>query len=315
MKFQFHKLSKDDLGFENRTDRGRKRTVNHDGSLNVVRKNHFREEFHIYQWAITCKWSTYWLVVLLIYILANLFFASLYYLTGADQIVGTEGSGVHPFWQCYFFSLQTFTTVGYGGLHPRGLLTNTIAGLEAFLGLMTFALATGALYGRFSRPVSSIKYSPNILIAPFKEGKALMLMLCNNKKGNLANVEAKLNFSWIDEDPDGKPIRRYTVLDLDIPKISMLALSWTLVHPIDENSILSQFSESDFTERDVEVFVMISAYDDTFAQTVNSRNSYLGSEFVFNARFLRPFFTDENGNTVLDVVHLGAYEKLGPSVL
>jgi inward rectifier potassium channel len=90
----------------------------------------------------------------------------------------------------------------------------------------------------------------------------------------------------------------------------MLALSWTIVHSITENSILFDFTPQDFTDKDVEIYVLISAYDDTFGQTVHSRSSYMGSEIVNNARFKRPFYTDDNGNTVLDVLSLGEYDLL-----
>lgn len=299
-----------DLGFDNRTDSGRKRTINPDGSFNIIRKNRFLDDFHLYRWAITCKWSTYWLVVLIIYISANFIFASLYFLIGPEYIVGINGDAASQFWQCYFFSLQTFTTVGYGGLHPTGLVTNSLAGFEAFLGLMTFALATVALYGRFSKPEARIKYSSNVLISPFKNGKALMLMVCNNKKGNLVEVTSKITFSWLENGPDGKPVRHFGNLKLDIEKVAMLSLTWTIVHPIDEDSILYNFSEKDYLEKDVEIFVFISSYDDTFAQTVHSRYAYIGKEVVHNAKFRRAFYVDDQGNTVLDVSKVGEYDLL-----
>ncbi len=310
MSSSSRQMAKNDLGFDSRTERNRKRSINADGSFNIKRKNNFWSEFHIYQWVITCKWSTYWYTVLSIYVGANFFFASLYYLIGAENIVGVEGEGIVAYWQCFFFSLQSFTTVGYGGLHPKGMLCNVLAGYEAFLGLMTFALATGSLYGRFSRPEARIKYSPNALISPYKDGKALMFMLCNNKKGTLVEASAKVNFSWVEKDENGNDTRRFDVLDLEIDKISMLALSWTLVHPITEDSVLYGFTPEDYIEKDVEIYILMSAYDDTFGQTVHSRSSYIGSEIICNAKFRRPFYTDSNGNTVMDVLSLGAYDVL-----
>lgn len=312
MTEQASEAPKNNLGFDNRAQFNRKRTINPDGSFNIIRKNKFWHEFHLYRWAITCKWSTYWLVVLAVYITCNFFFASFYYLIGPENIVGIEGDKSSQFWQCYFFSLQTFTTVGYGGLHPRGLLTNTLAGFEAFLGLMTFALATGALYGRFSRPEARIKYSANALISPFQGGKALMFMLCNDTKGNLVEISAQVNFSWVEEDEKGQFVRQFDVLELEYAHVSMLALNWTVVHPIVEGSPMYGYTERDFIEKDVEVFILISAYHDTFAQTVHSRNSYRGAEIVHNARFRRPFYVTGEGDTVLDVNRLGEYDILVP---
>lgn len=299
-----------DIGFDSRVESNRKRTINPDGSFNIRRKNRFWDDFHVYQWAITCKWSTYWLTVLTIYVISNFFFATLYYVIGADSIQGATQGSTSAFWQCYFFSLQTFTTVGYGGLHPTGLLTNTLAGLEAFLGLMTFALATGALYGRFSKPEARLKYSDNMLISPFRDGKALMLMVANNKKGNLVEVNAKLNFSWLDTDANGKPVRNFANLNLYLEKIAMLSLTWTIVHPIDESSPMYGFTPEDFVKKDVEIFVFISCYDDTFSQTVQSRYAYIGKEVIHDAKFKRAFHVDEEGYTVLDVKSVGQYELL-----
>lgn len=298
------------IGFDNKTDKNSRRTINPDGTFNIKRRNRFLDEFHVYQWAITCKWSTYWLTVLAIYILSNFLFASLYYLIGPEYIRGMDQSSATAFWQCYFFSLQTFTTVGYGGLHPTGLLTNTLAGFEAFLGLMTFALATGALYGRFSKPEAKLKYSENILISPFREGKALMLMICNKMKGNLVEVNAKVNLSWLDKDEKGQTIRNFASLPLYLDKIAMLSLTWTIVHPIDESSPLYNFTIEDFVEKDVEIFVFVSCYDDTFSQTVQSRYAYIGKEVVDNAKFKRAFYVDEDGFTVLDVTMVGQFDKL-----
>ncbi len=307
MSQETNTTTKDNIGFDSKASGNRLRTINPDGTYNIRRKNNFFQEFHIYQWAITCKWRTYWAVVLAIYVSVNFIFATLYFLIGPDYIVGGEGDEYSRFWQCYFFSLQTFTTVGYGGLHPKGLMTNTLAGFEAFLGLMTFALATGALYGRFSKPEARIKYSANALISPFKDGKALMLMLCNNKKGNLLEVSAKMTLSWLD-DVDGKSVRKFSSLPLDIDKISFLSLTWTLVHVLDEDSPLSWFTAEDYLKRDVEIFVFLSCYDDTFAQTVHSRYAYTGAEVVHNAKFKRAFYTDDNGFTVLNVEQVGTYD-------
>jgi inward rectifier potassium channel len=198
--------------------------------------------------------------------------------------------------------------VGYGGLHPRGILTNSLAGFEAFLGLMTFALATGTLYGRFSKPEARIRYSANALIAPFNGGKAFMFMMCNNMNSNLAEVTAKVNFSWVEKDDKNNDIRRFEVLKLEYEKVSMLALNWTIVHAIDETSPLYNMTEKEYSDKDVEFFVFITAYDDTFAQTVHSRNSYISREIVHHAKFRRPFFVNSEGFTVLDVKNLGEYD-------
>lgn len=300
----------DNLGFDNRTEHNRKRTVNQDGSFNIIRKNDFLKEFHLYRWSITCPWSHYWLAVLSVYVIINFSFAWIYYMLGPENIIGINPTREHPFWQCFFFSLQTYTTVGYGGLHPVGIMANSMAGFEAFLGLMTFALATGTLYGRFSKPTARIKYSPNAIIAPYRDHNALMFMICNDSKGDLVEVTAQVNFSWVEEQADGSMRRKFERLKLEFDKVNMLALTWTIVHPIDESSKLYSFSASDFAAKDVEIFILITVFDDSFSQTVHSRSSYMGKEIVYGAKFRLPFYVNDDGETVLDVHKVGDYDKV-----
>ncbi len=303
-----NKQPTDNLGFDNKIDKNRKRTINKDGSFNIVRKNDFFREFSLYRWGITCKWSQYWLAVLGVYITINFLFAWIYMMIGYENIIGIRSEAESPYWQCFFFSLQTFTTVGYGGLHPQGVLTNATAGFEAFLGLMTFAIATGTLYGRYSRPIARLRYSPNAIIAPFKDMNALMFVIANDNKGNLVEVTAKLNISWKEKDTNGNDIRKFERLPLEYEKINMLALTWTIVHPIDEESFLRTFSAKDYVEKDVELFLFITSYDDTFAQTVHSRSSYIGHEIVYGAKFIRPFYVNDDGETILELSKVGNYE-------
>lgn len=300
----------DNLGFDNRTDSHRKRTINQDGSFNIIRKNDFFREFSLYRWGITCKWSYYWLAVLSVYIVINFLFASIYLMIGPEKIVGIQPEGEHPYWQCFFFSLQTFTTVGYGGLHPQGILTNTVAGFEAFLGLMTFAIATGTLYGRYSRPIAKIRYSPKAIIAPFQDKTGLMFVIANDSKGDLVEVSAQLNLSWKEKDENGNDVRKFQRLKLEYEKVNMLVLTWTIVHPIDENSKLYGMTEKDFVDHDMELFILITSYDDTFAQTVHSRSSYTGKEIVYGARFRRAFYVNDNGETILELNKVGDFDKV-----
>src|SRR5437763_408010 len=162
----------EDLGLDRSGQVGRQRTINADGSYNMERiTGRLFGNINPYHWVITTSWGHYWLVVFGFYSIMNVLFATAYYFIGVDQLTGMQGNDPFTQWlYCFFFSAQSFTTVGYGGIHPVGELANIIATFEAFIGLMTFALATGTLYGRFSKPVSRIKYSNNILIAPYKDG-------------------------------------------------------------------------------------------------------------------------------------------------
>ena len=300
----------EDIGLDRSGQTGRQRTVNPDGSYNMERiTGRVFGNFNPFYWVITTSWAHYWLVVFGFYGIMNVLFASTYYFIGIDQLSGMQGNDAFTQWlYCFFFSAQSFTTVGYGGIHPVGKLANLVATLEAFIGLMTFALATGTLYGRFSKAVPRIKYSKNILIAPYKDITAMQFMVANEMDTALMEVNAKVNLSWMDEDDKGNPIRRFQQCKLEFDKIAMFPTSWVINHPIDEESALFERSLDEIKKMDVEVFVVINGFDDTTSQTIYSRYSFIADEFIYGAKFRRPFSINSEGKLVMDLTKVGDYD-------
>ena len=302
----------EDIGLDHTGQKGRQRTINPDGSYNMVRKTgRLLGNFKLFHWLITTSWKHYWLVIAGFYLVDNLFFGGIYYLLGAESLSGVRGNTeFDKFLSCFFFSCQTFTTVGYGGIHPVGNIASSLAALEAFLGLMMFALATGTLYGRFSKAASKIKFSDNIIIAPFKNGTAMQFMVANEMTTTLMEVEARVNISWTEHDGSAKPIRRFQQVQLEIDKIAMFPTSWTINHPIDEESILFGRTLDEIKTMDVEVFVLLKGYDDVFSQTVYSRRSFTAEQFIYGAKFRRPFEINSDGKMVMDLTKVGEYDKV-----
>lgn len=258
------------------------------------------------------------LLLLLIYILINLAFAGVYYLIGIEHLSGVNtGSDFKNFTEVFFFSAQTFTTVGYGRISPVGFMASAVSTFEAFLGLLSFAIATGLFYGRFSRPRAYLQFSNNALISPYKEGIALMLRMSPYKNNSLSEAETKLTLAMQIEDilPDGKPggkiINKFYNLDIEISKINTLSLSWTIVHPINEKSPLSGFSETDIKNTRMEIFVFVKAFDEVFSNTVVSRWSYISSEIIWGARYKIMYHPNtDNSKTILDLRKLNEFEKV-----
>jgi len=210
----------------------------------------------------------------------------------------------------FFFSTQTFTTVGYGRISPLGFLTSFVATFEAFIGLLSFALATGLFYGRFSRPRAFLKFSENALIAPYKDGMALMFRMAPYKNNNLSEVETKVTLAMQVEE-DGKRVNRFYTLDLEFSNINALALSWTIVHPIDEKSPLYNFSYQNMVEANVEVLPYVRAFDQVFANTVMTRYSYMASEIVWGAKFKIMYHPNhDKTKTILEISQLNDFEKV-----
>lgn len=250
-------------------------------------------------------------IIFLFYTTMNLLFALLYFAIGVEHMSGiTVTTPVGKFWEAFFFSAQSFTTVGYGRLAPTGFLMSFMASFEALTGLLSFALVTGLMYGRFSRPQAFIRFSENALIAPFKDTVALMLRLAPFKNNRLTDAEVKVTLALI-EIIDGQPVNRFYPVKLELDKINALSLSWTVVHPIDENSPLYGLSQEDLITGRGEILVFVKAFDDSFSNTVVSRSSFLAQEIVFGAKFVPMFHKDDTngGRTVMEMNKLNTYEK------
>ncbi|ALL05116.1 ion transporter [Pedobacter sp. PACM 27299] len=297
----------DDLGFGNQPVTANQRLMNADGSSNIKRTGLplFRTA-DTYNWLISMSWKKFLLIILIVYLLVNTFFALIYVWIGIEHLQGA--SGINPrdhFFDAFFFSAQTISTVGYGHISPDGFITSCVAAFESMLGLLAFALATGLLYGRFSRPNAKIIYSDKMVIAPYKEGKGLMFRLANLRNNQLIEIEVQVVLSY-NETVNGKVSRRFYPLELERAKIGLLTLSWTVVHPIDEHSPIFQKTAQDLANAEVEILVLLKAFDDTFSQTVHTRTSYRDEDILHDAKFSNIFSKDGNGRTTIDLSKIGA---------
>ena len=302
--------NKEEIGLDHGAQSGRQRTINRDGTYNIRRITGDTINFELYHWLINTSWKHYWIVVFLFYGSVNFIFAVAYYLIGNIHISTIQSSpdAISDFMQCFFFSNQTFTTVGYGGMYPTGLLSSWVASIEAFIGLMTFALATGTLYGRFSRATSKVVFSRNAIITPTtNQHIAFQFMAANKRTSNLMEMEATVNFSWVNTE-NGEKFRQFKLLNLELAKIAMFPTSWTVNHIIDEESPLYGMTYEDIKEKEVEVFVTLRGFDETYSQLVYSRMSYTASDVVYGAKFQRPFYVGEDGRLVMDIPKVGSYD-------
>ena len=246
--------------------------------------------------------------ILLFFFLINFIFASIYISIGIDHLGGMVVSSEADKWgEAFFFSAQTFTTVGYGRINPIGFAASLTASLEALIGLMSFALATGLLYGRFARPRAFIKYSKNALVAPYKDGIALMYRMVPYTKNYLVNVDVKITLALRMEE-DGQLKNKFFDLPLEISKANTLTANWTLVHVINENSPLYLLSKEDIAAAQAEMLVFVQGFDESFSNTVISRASYSYDEFIYGAKFLPMFHPNENNtSTILHIEKLDDY--------
>lgn len=246
----------------------------------------------------------------LLYFISNGIFALFYFLNGVEHLSG--GIADHPldaFFKCFYFSVQTFTTVGYGAIAPEGFGSNAIASVEALAGSMYFALVTGVLYGRFSRPKSKLIFSEKAIIAPYGDQHALMFRIANRRSNVLMKMKAEVIF-MIKDDIGDKSKRSYYNLTLELNQVQFLPLSWTIVHPINEDSPLYGLNHHQLLEQRAEVMILIFGFDDTFNQDVHARFSYTADEFEFDAKFKPAFELRNNGEAYMNINKIHDYDKL-----
>jgi inward rectifier potassium channel len=179
--------------------------------------------------------------------------------------------------------------------------------LESLVGLLGFALATGILFARFSRPTAHILFSEKALIAPYHGNTAFEFRIVNARRNQLIQVDAKVLFSRF---KDGRAeAREFTSLKLERERVPLFPLSWTIVHPIDSESPLFGLTAADVAAADGEFLVLLSGIDETFAQTVHARSSYKGEEIVWGGRFTNLFNPPRDGLLSIDIGRLDSFES------
>lgn len=287
------------------------RFINKDGFPNVKRRGvNVFNKLSWYHTMLNLSSFRFLSYLVIAYIVVNLCFAFIYYLIGVEHLTGIDKSDpLNEFIDVFFFSSQTFTTVGYGRIAPVGFMASLVATFEAFLGLLTFAIATGLFYGRFSRPRAYLRFSDDTIIAPFQGTTALMFRLAPYKNNALTDAEVIVSTA-IEVIENGIPKSNFYRLEIQMSKINTLALNWTVVHKIDENSPFFGFTEQDFKNTDIEIIVQVRAFDEVFSNTVVQRTSYVSDEIIFGAKFV-PMYSPSKDNlsTILDLDKINEYQK------
>ncbi|MGI8470345.1 MAG: ion channel [Pyrinomonadaceae bacterium] len=302
-----------DMGFgEKVSSESRDRLINRDGSFNVERTGlgltALLNPYHI---LITMNWKKFIGLTLLLYFFSNLFFGLLYTLLGADALVDTSSTPLDDiFLRGFFFSVQTFATIGYGTIHPSGIISNFLVTVESYYSMIITALITGIVFARFARPTAKILFSETAVIAPFQDKTAFMLRIVNSRNNQMIDVDAKITFSHLVEEGE-RVVRRFELLELERRKVFFLPLAWTIVHPIDEHSPLFGLTAEELEKGNAEFAVLLSGMDETYAQIVHTRTSYKSNEIKFGYKFANIYNTVESGGKIsINVRKLSKTEKI-----
>jgi inward rectifier potassium channel len=285
-----------------------RRAINPNGQFNVTRRGTSWRDIHPYLYLVHVSWTAFFAWVVAAFLVVNTAFALAYTVIGLQQLHGADApTDVGRFMNAFFFSAHTLTTVGYGNIYPVGIAENIVSTSEGLFGVMGFAVATGLLVGRVSRPSARIGFSEKMVVAPYQDVTSLQFRIANRRSNSLMELQAQVMLMTV-ESVGGTLQRKFALLTLERPSVLFLPLTWTVVHPIDAASPLNGLNASDFERLQVEFLILIKGIDDTFGQTVHQRFSYRYDEIAWGGKFVPAFDIGHDGDLVLQMDRLSSLE-------
>jgi len=271
--------------------------VSRDRSLKILRKGSSHSNWRdIYHWLLTLSWPKFVIVIIIVYAIANSFFA-LAYLAGGDCIANARP---RSFADAFFFSVQTMASIGYGAMYPKTDYGNLVVAIEALVGLMGLAMGTGLMFARFSRPTARVLFSKVAVITTYNGKLTLMFRTANERHNQVYEAEMHVNLVRDEVSIEGSVMRRFYDLKLVRNKSPLFVLTWTAMHIIDETSPLYGETEETLHHSNIEIIVILTGIDETVAQTIHTRHSYLAEEIYWNQRFVDILITMPDGQRLID---------------
>lgn len=250
------------------------------------------ESHSAYHFLLTISWPRFLLLTAAAFLVLNACFGAFYLTLGPEAFTGIAPgqSLLGRFLALFFFSVHTSATIGYGNMAPASLAANFTVVLEALVSFIGVSVSAGVVFARVARPSAGIIFSDKAVIAPFRDGKALMLRIANRRNDQVEDVGARIIFAR--RRLDGRAGRDYFTLPLERERVAMMPLTWTIVHAIDEHSPLRDVTPESLRQVDGEFLVLLEAFGETFSQMVHVRTSYRADEVAFGRKFRDVFQLD-----------------------
>src|SRR5882757_9145354 len=268
------------------------------GQRMAVVKGQDRGRFlDFYHNILTVSWPWFFARLAAAFIVVNLIFAMLY----AVDRNGIANARPGSFADAFFFSVQTLGTLGYGAMAPRTLYTNLLVTVESFSGILTIALFTGIIFARFSRPFARVLFSNIAVVAPFDGVPTMMFRVANQRGEAIIDASVTVTLARQHTTLEGVTMRRFQELKLMRSRNSLFALSWTVMHVIDQDSPLYGLTAEDMDARDMEIIVMLNGLDEILADRIYARHAYWADEIVWNRRFVDVISVTPAGHRLVDL--------------
>ena len=271
----------------------RYRTIRKDGSLNIIQPKGVNLK-DLYHDLLKATWPEFICMFTAVFFFLNCTFGLIYFLIPSLEYEGFRfESGFQHYLECFFFSVQTFGTIGYGRVSPIGIMANSVVTLECYTSLFIVAVLTGIIFARFARPSVKVMFSNRAVVRNFDEIPCLMFRVANARMNYIS--DARVRVSLAIDDPKSR-FRNFYDLKLERESSPIFAMSWTIAHDIDDSSPLFGLNENDWISRNGELVVTFSGTDTTLSQMVYAKTSYVIEEILYNHDFVDVLARSEDGS-------------------
>lgn len=276
------------------------------GDTEVTQLGVARFDWHdVYHIIMALSWPQFFAGAITVYLLVNLAFAGVYF-------VGNHAvSNASSFTDYFFFSVETLATVGYGAMSPATFYGHCVATAEIVTGMMSMAVITSLVFARFSKPTARILFSRVAVVTPYDGVPTLIFRVANQRRSYILEASASVVLIRDEETPEGHSLRRFYDLNLERASSPVFALSWQIMHRIDEMSPLYGVTAEAIKEGNMRLGVAISGVDETFAARITARYNYSYRDVVFERRFVDIFTEGDDPDHLY--IHMDRFHDLQPS--
>ncbi len=267
------------------------------------RQSKLRDPYHL---VLTLTWPQFFGALVLAFTLVNLVFGTAYWLLPGSVVNARQG----VFLDYFFFSIETLATVGYGVMSPASLAGHVVASFEILTGMVSIALITGLVFARFSKPTARILFSHRAVIRDFEGQRVLMMRIANERHNRIVEASATLSLVRNEVNAQGESFVRIHDLRLLRERTPVFALTWTLIHPIDERSALYGVNAAQLVSARARILVSVTGHDETMAASVFANSDYEAEDLVFDARFVDILSATPEGSRTIDLTRFHDIEPI-----
>jgi inward rectifier potassium channel len=256
-------------------------------SVHVTRTNEGGVFSDLYYETLSMSWIRFLLTIAVAYFAINLVFGAIYFSNGRQGLTGNHPEDDLSFFlNCFFFSIQTFSTIGYGTIAPHSFVVNLVVSFQALFGMLSIGLTSGLFFSRFTRPSAKIFFSDQILITSHLGKRSLVFRLANSRINTIVNAEVKVTYSHETISPEGTSMRLLKDLTLVRSSNAIFYLNWVVTHVIDEASPFYNMKHGDLENAAAELLVSFYGTDQTFAQPIHTGKIYTTNQIIYDRNFV-----------------------------